>query len=272
MPDGVQLIDMGTSVYWADRNIGANSNTSAGNYYSWGETWTQDFYTASGLDYNHNIEWMPENDAATVNWGYPWRTPTKEEFSDLVSQLSSKSFENACIKLVSTNGSWMYFPKSGYATTLHSIPSTPVWNANNVGFMWSSTKIDRNKAYAFRAVFNNSAPEVSADYPADRYVGLPVRPVVNKYHISVTDGDNVTVFRDYPLTSQVAITATPDDCHTFVKWQKKNGETWQDVDGGTNATLNITVSANAEYQAVFSLKTASITLTSDGNGTVEFDD
>lgn len=85
-------------------------------------------------------------------------------------------------------------------------------------------------------------------------------------------GGEVVGAAEYDCGSSPSLTANPDDCHTFVKWQKKNGETWQDVDGGTNATLNITVSADAEYQAVFSLKTATITLTSDGNGTAEFDD
>lgn len=85
-------------------------------------------------------------------------------------------------------------------------------------------------------------------------------------------GGEVEGAAEYDCGSFASLIANPDDCHTFVKWQKKNGEIWQDIPDATNATLNVTVETDAEYQAVFSLKTASITLTSDGNGTVEFDD
>lgn len=85
-------------------------------------------------------------------------------------------------------------------------------------------------------------------------------------------GGEVVGAAEYDCGSSPSLTANPDDCHTFVKWQKKTDEIWQDIPGATNATINVTVDADAEYQAVFSLKTASITLTSDGHGTVEFDD
>lgn len=91
-----------------------------------------------------------------------------------------------------------------------------------------------------------------------RYVVMPIRLVIDKYTIAVTDGD-ISDSSPFPKGTAVTITANPDDCHTFVKWQKKNASmTWEDVPGATNATLNVTVEANAEYRAVFSLKNISV--------------
>ena len=38
-------IDLGLSVLWADRNIGADSTTDYGYYFAWGETKPKDTYS-----------------------------------------------------------------------------------------------------------------------------------------------------------------------------------------------------------------------------------
>lgn len=69
----------------------------------------------------------------------------------------------------------------------------------------------------------------------------------------------------YVCGTSATLEAPTITCYTFVGWQKKNGETWQDV--GTNPTLNVTVEANAEYRAVFSPKTFNVSVLSEDETT-----
>ena len=80
---------------WATCNVGANVQTDFGNYYSWAETTPKNRYELSNysLYYNNHYTYYNDfdqmtqlqfsNDAATVNWGYGWRTPTYEEINEL---------------------------------------------------------------------------------------------------------------------------------------------------------------------------------------------
>lgn len=94
------MVDLGLSVKWADRNVGAETPQDNGLYFSWGNvdghtvdengnvtdgysfdttTYPTTFggqYTGSELDAEH--------DAATVNMGGDWRMPTVDETSELV--------------------------------------------------------------------------------------------------------------------------------------------------------------------------------------------
>ena len=97
-------VDLGlpSGLLWATCNVGANNPQDYGDYFAWGETTPKDFYSWSNYkycrgyeqltkyctmsDYGYNgytdnlTTLLPEDDAATVNWGDGWRMPTKEEF------------------------------------------------------------------------------------------------------------------------------------------------------------------------------------------------
>ena len=114
-------VDMGLSVKWAPWNIGAADPTQCGQYFAWADdqpdkdcfTWQtykwidppadrakyinkyqvpdNDFeatwyytgnYTLVIGDYLSTLE--PADDVATQLWGPQWRTPTKEEFEELL--------------------------------------------------------------------------------------------------------------------------------------------------------------------------------------------
>ena len=88
----MEAIDLGLSVKWADRNLGANSPDEVGTFYAWAETSSKNDYSwetyedmidqgkygpykeshfKSGLfkiDSGH--------DAMTLKFGHPWRIPT----------------------------------------------------------------------------------------------------------------------------------------------------------------------------------------------------
>lgn len=102
-----QMVDLGLSVKWADRNVGASSPEDAGLYFQWGDTvgytadqvgkdkvFSLDTYfdtTDGGNTYNKysneggltTLE--SEDDAATIHMGVQYRTPTIVEIQELIA-------------------------------------------------------------------------------------------------------------------------------------------------------------------------------------------
>ena len=96
-PDGVEAVDLGLSVKWANMNVGATKDSGFGTYYAWGETKPKSYYSWD------TYAWSKENtkflfkysttdgktklvltdDAAHANWGGDWRMPTYEECQEL---------------------------------------------------------------------------------------------------------------------------------------------------------------------------------------------
>jgi len=96
-PDGVEAVDLGLSVKWANMNVGATKDSGFGTYYAWGETKPKSYYSWD------TYAWSKENtkflfkysttdgktklvltdDAANANWGGDWRMPTYEECQEL---------------------------------------------------------------------------------------------------------------------------------------------------------------------------------------------
>ena len=97
-PDGVEAVDLGLSVKWANMNVGAKKESGFGTYFAWGETKPKEYYSLGTyawskgdsnflLKYCVNdkvIKLLPTDDAAHINWGGKWRMPTVEEFDELV--------------------------------------------------------------------------------------------------------------------------------------------------------------------------------------------
>ena len=107
-----EMVDLGVGVKWASFNISASSPEQIGKYYAWGETkpksfysWGTDAWCKDGQELqltkyvpnNAREFWYgdgpvddktvlePCDDAAHYELGNPWRMPTIEECSDLVS-------------------------------------------------------------------------------------------------------------------------------------------------------------------------------------------
>ena len=90
-----KYVDLGLSVKWARCNLGAWKPTDYGDYFAWGETEPKTDYTWETYkwgtennftkynDTDGKIVLDPEDDAATVNLGSPWRMPTKKETNEL---------------------------------------------------------------------------------------------------------------------------------------------------------------------------------------------
>lgn len=118
-------VDLGLSVKWASKNIGASQLEEEGSKFYWGaidacETnyhadWHDYSITtlvARGyLDGNNNLS--PSYDAATRIWGSKWRMPTERECRELITQCTWKSTTKNGEKVylvTGPNGNVIYLP------------------------------------------------------------------------------------------------------------------------------------------------------------------
>lgn len=131
-------VDLGLSVKWAISNLGASSVEDYGDYYAWGETAPKDNYDRTTYkwyeapDYNANYPTKYndqdnkyvldlEDDAAHAQLGGNWRTPTKDEWIELIDNCTSKSFTvngiNGLLftsKISGYTDRQIFFPNAGY--------------------------------------------------------------------------------------------------------------------------------------------------------------
>ncbi|MBO4463880.1 MAG: InlB B-repeat-containing protein [Prevotella sp.] len=133
-----EFVDLGlpSGLLWATTNIGAKYPEEHGDYYAWGETSPKSEYSwatykyANGsentltkycndagygiVDYKEVLE--EEDDAATVNWGKLWRTPTLSETQELISCCSWELTTLNGIsgyKVTGANGNSIFLPAGG---------------------------------------------------------------------------------------------------------------------------------------------------------------
>lgn len=107
-------IDLGLSVKWASRNVGASSPTGHGGFYAWGETEEKDDYsweTYSLEDVNLRSICGTDYDVAHVKWGDGWRMPTYNEMSELLDCSRSNYGD---IRIIGPNGNFIILPSQGY--------------------------------------------------------------------------------------------------------------------------------------------------------------
>ena len=123
---GHEWVDMGLSVKWATRNIGASCPSETGDYFAWGETTEKSSYTWSTYNYCGgsilNVYNIGSNikgtsyDAAYVNWGSNWRMPTEIEMGELISKCTFKEETKNGVDgylVTGPNGSSVFFPAAG---------------------------------------------------------------------------------------------------------------------------------------------------------------
>ena len=206
--DKHEYVDLGLSVMWATTNVGAESAEEYGEYFAWGETEPKEAYSwdtykwcnsadTSITKYN-NADGMttllPEDDAATVNWGGKWRTPTKEELAEL--RLSC-TWEWTTLnginghQVTGPNGNSIFIPAGGsYNQFNHEISGVGIQ-----GWFYAS---DRGAARHANEIGTPAKGPYSGS--CSRCCGLTIRPVCEK------DSNIATVIIDpTPANSNVGL-------------------------------------------------------------------
>jgi len=96
--NGVEAVDLGLSVKWANMNVGANKDSGFGSYFAWGEIKPKKYYSWNTYVWSkENTQFLvkysvtdrktqldPSDDAAHATWGGDWRMPTVDECEELV--------------------------------------------------------------------------------------------------------------------------------------------------------------------------------------------
>ena len=190
--DNHEGVDLGlpSGLLWATCNVGAESPEDYGDYIAWGETYPKDTYDWSsyllGWDWNHlssyNTDpaygWVdnltvlqPQNDAATENWSYGWRTPTKEEWEELYNNTTVTWTQQNGVNgrlFTANNGNSIFLPAAGdrYGTSVYGVGSH--------GYYWSSSLRTDDPDSAWYLYFGSG--NYYMNY-LSRYCGHSVRPV-----------------------------------------------------------------------------------------------
>ena len=201
---GLEFVDLGLSVMWANMNVGASSPEAYGGYYAWGETQTKNSYSntsdnpdcylygTNNLGYGKDFNIANTvHDAAHVNMGNAWRMPTDHELDELRNTNNCKwewtslnnvtGYRVTSLKPGYTDRS-IFLPAAGYMDgTSHQRNATG-------GVYMSSIEAGNHKEYAWtlawnsgtRTMFNNNAYTHvfnSNNNCAARYIGHSVRAV-----------------------------------------------------------------------------------------------
>lgn len=160
----------GTCVMWAvNKNIGGYGTKA---YKSYNDSFTEGT-KPSELPTSYNFSGDIKYDAARNMWGGEWRIPTQAEWQEL---FDACDYSIANGKITFTSKSTKNTITLKYAGYYDS--ATP--SATNTGYYWSATSsaTDATKSIATQFAATNTEPKLHTT--ANRYTGLPVRPVYSK--------------------------------------------------------------------------------------------
>ena len=175
-------VDLGlpSGLLWATCNVGADSPEDYGDYFAWGETTPKSTYTWDNYQfgtstaltkYNESdglTTLLPEDDAATANWGDGWRMPTRVECQELLNNTTWSSVQQNGVDgllITGPNGNSIFLPWAG------RYDGSNLQNAGRMGYFWMN--VLNAPKWARCVNFSYSAWEGDKD----RYCGYSVRPV-----------------------------------------------------------------------------------------------
>ena len=168
--NGYDWVDLGLSVKWATKNVGASSPSDYGDYFAWGETRPKSSY----VDGQTRIATTSGHDTSREHWGGTWRTPTKAEFEELCND------NNCKWTWTSQGGHWGYLVTSKINRNSIFLPAagwrdgTYRFDVGELGCYWSST-LSSSSSGSARGLYFDSDSQDTGDY--GRGDGLSVRPV-----------------------------------------------------------------------------------------------
>ena len=196
--DKHEYVDLGlpSGTLWATCNVGATAPEEHGVKVAWGEIAPKEAYEWYNYNYcrgeiNSFIKYcldatggyngfvdsltvlLPEDDAATANWGRGWCMPTAEQWRELrknttMTWVKSQDF-NQGILFTAANGNSLFLPATNSMDDEFPGPSVE-------GAYWSKTLNDSGAGHPWVFVFN-CATEYNVFYDVDRCGGFSVRPV-----------------------------------------------------------------------------------------------
>lgn len=203
------MVDLGLSVKWADRNLGAYHEGDFGASFAWGETstkkeYTKDNYFINESDWETSADplWTPGKDgilktniagdinydAATVHLGKGWRMPTEKEFIELHDKCTKtwcKQDGVVGVLFTAKNGNSIFIP-FGWISIIN-IDETELWlddyRGEGVIYLEDGMSYEEEKYWVSPGPRSKSVNKVQItslhrdDNPKNRYMGKKIRPV-----------------------------------------------------------------------------------------------
>ena len=196
--NGHEYVDLGlpSGTLWATCNVGADTPEGYGDYFAWSDTQPKDYYYWNTCKYSVYDELaetykftkycnladagyngftdnltvlLPEDDAATANWGSGWCMPTNEQCIELKNNTTCvETFQNNVkgILLTASNGQSLFLPTAGKRFR------GELQVAGSKCHYWSSTVLYPSAPVSFD--YNEEGFQV---HWSSRYEGFTVRPV-----------------------------------------------------------------------------------------------
>lgn len=207
---GHEYVDLGlpSGTLWATCNLGAESQYVPGEYFAWGETEARDifkwydyqFFNEEYTDAEGSLNYSAtdigkeisgsEYDAARIQWGDGWRTPTQEEWEELIAcchaeyKTESVLPPKAALHIWGPNGN-----RIRLAQTFS--PHNGFYPAVSTGEYWSATSCsdpseDRYPS-AMMMTFNPADSKLKLQANG-RHDGLSIRPVISPKDVATSVG------------------------------------------------------------------------------------
>ena len=190
--NGHEYVDLGlpSGTLWATCNVGSDTPEGYGDHFAWGETMPKTTYNWSTYKYSNGdskeltkycnnsffgyedfadtlTTLLPEDDAATAQWGSGWCTPTADQLRELYTNTSQNmTTQNGvygCL-FTASNGNSIFMPTAGrYWDDEHSFDGS-------YGFYWASSLDTNYPCNAISIGFTQEGED-------SRCSGQSVRPV-----------------------------------------------------------------------------------------------
>lgn len=205
--NGYEYIDFGlpSGLLWAKCNVGATTEASFGDYFTWGDTanCTSNAITVNWGNYRFNngsttisqknltkynntdklTTLELSDDAASVNMGGKWRMPTIDEANELISGTTNQYFSNyngsgvagrLFIGLGGYTNVSMFLPTCGYRqdNAVYSYGSG-MYGTSSIGIRYGNPSWLDESQISFTST---TAPRTSV--PSSRYYGYVIRAVI----------------------------------------------------------------------------------------------
>lgn len=181
---GHEYVDLGLSggVLWATCNMGAAAAEEAGDRYAWGEPTAKTTFTWDSYRFGPDLSKYnatdgkkvldTDDDAVEQAWGGGWRMPTFLDIWNLYMYCTWTWTERngvAGYEVKGNNGNSIFLAPTGYCDT------TTVKDMGTEGYMWTKS-LDKD-TIAFALYFRQGTHIWRS---TNRYLGLPIRPVIDK--------------------------------------------------------------------------------------------
>lgn len=209
--NGYNYVDLGlpSGTLWAMHNLGAEDPSDYGDYFAWGELEPKEEYTWESYEYVGDYYDLPdvenffsteyigddisgtEYDAATFNWGKPWRMPKADEIAELRRLCWWKwTTENGIkgMRIYGPNTHSIFFPANGFAWTSANFPGQLYHFQGYYGDYWGS---QQTNSKIKPDIINFEAHSLGFDSGGinhydngEKAIGFGIRPVATKKEVT----------------------------------------------------------------------------------------